>query len=56
MSPYRGLKMHERDDIIKYLVDSEQIIIDHAQTGGKPKKTYYSAEFVSVIEKEGKLK
>tara|TARA_R110000851_G_scaffold187318_1_gene337112 strand:+ start:18527 stop:20896 length:2370 start_codon:yes stop_codon:yes gene_type:complete len=52
MSPYRGLKMHERDDIIKYLVDSEQIIIDHAQTGGKPKKTYYSTEFVSVIEKE----
>lgn len=52
LAPFRGLKANERKEIIDYLVDSERIIVDNVATGGKPKKIYYSTEFVTIKKEE----
>lgn len=49
-SPFRSQNKQTREEILKYLIDTEQILVDNQLTGGKPKKTYYSTEFVKIKE------
>lgn len=52
IAPFKSIRGNEREEIIKYLVDSEQIVVQNIQNGGRPKKVYYSCEFVKLTSNE----